>query len=721
MENLTTGVSLPVYALGGSYTAMQKQNYIDNATACISDLGVGTLALHCVALNAMGYDPAQITDAFGTSINAYNLLAAKDFSSATDSDKAYAVLALLHAGDTYSDEIASLAADLAANQTENGTWPDPWGYGYETDVTSAALTALAMADSTDAYSSVITNAKNALIALKNTDGTFPGAYGDSGNANSTAMAIIALASVGLYQEGEGNADGLLMFATGDNKGFIYSDSWSNSYNELATQQSLLALAVVDHYDTATPFFAFDFASGEKAIATATPVSGAVITFSVSPADAVVAVTGQTPRPTGYYDLLAGSYEYSVSKSGYVTKAGSITVTDEQAEAHDAVAVTVALSGISSGDDNNYIYIKIAANDKILYSRKKMALFSDMTPLSALLNTGLDVDYKANGYVTNIEGYEEFGSGTNSGWLYMVNGDEGILNSAGSYKLSSDDELVWFYTTDYTQETSSYSWNSKGIDTSVNSNADGSFTVKVTNDGRNTYVDDGVVVELDAERDQVPAIVAENGFDIIEISAFANGKLRFVLHEGATIVLTDPSMNFVDVEKDSWYYNDVIFAASRRLVLGMPGSMFQPNADVTREMAVAVLHRLHNSPQSNDASFADVPSDSWFAKSVAWAYSAGIVRGDGTGFCTGEQITRQDLAVLLQRYASVLGLDTAPGDGMEIYRDAYKTADWATDALSWAVKNGLMHGRGDFLLDPDGTATRAELVAVLYRLTQLMVK
>ncbi|MGE4353437.1 MAG: DUF4430 domain-containing protein, partial [Oscillospiraceae bacterium] len=421
---------LPIYALGGSYTSGQQQNYIDDTIARIPTLGVGSLALQCIALNAMGYDPAELTDALGTSLDAYALLAAKDFSNVSDSDMAYAIIALLHAGDTYADTITTLTGLLASHQQESGTWPDPWGYGYETDVTSAAVIALAMASS-DTYTAELAEARDALLALRNTDGTFSGASGDVGNANSTAMAMIALASVGLYQEGEDNADGLMMFTTGNNSGFIYSGSWGNSYNELATQQALLALSAIDKYDTATPYLAFDFSAGEKRPAAATPVSGAVVQISVSPADSSVTVEkvisgdegdtfeAQTASPAGYYDLVAGSYNYSVSKSGYVTKGGSFTVTDEQAAANSPVPITVTLIAVSGGDDDNYIYITVKTPDETLYSRNQMLLTADMTPLSALLNTGLDVTVDDD-YVSGVEDYVESGEGANSGWLYKVN-------------------------------------------------------------------------------------------------------------------------------------------------------------------------------------------------------------------------------------------------------------------------------------------------------------
>lgn len=94
-------------------------------------------------------------------------------------------------------------------------------------------------------------------------------------------------------------------------------------------------------------------------------------------------------------------------------------------------------------------------------------------------------------------------------------------------------------------------------------------------------------------------------------------------------------------------------------------------------------------------FRDVPAGAYYAQPVLWAYHAGVVNGCGADtFCPTQAISRQDLTVILYRYACLAGIADA--------------------ALAWAVENGIVYGRDDHRIDPRGTATRAECAALLWR-------
>jgi hypothetical protein len=156
--------------------------------------------------------------------------------------------------------------------------------------------------------------------------------------------------------------------------------------------------------------------------------------------------------------------------------------------------------------------------------------------------------------------------------------------------------------------------------------------------------------------------------------------------------------------------------------GMGGGVFAPGGAVSRAMVAQVLWKLAGSPVVNYAlPFTDVGSGAWYTEAVRWAASARLVQGyeDGT-FRPENPVTRQELATMLYRYAQSKGLGFT---GLWMFRlefdDAGDIADWADEAMHWMVMQGVLNGRGDNLLVPGGTATRAELAAMLHRFSALL--
>ena len=114
--------------------------------------------------------------------------------------------------------------------------------------------------------------------------------------------------------------------------------------------------------------------------------------------------------------------------------------------------------------------------------------------------------------------------------------------------------------------------------------------------------------------------------------------------------------------------------------------------------------------------------SWYEDAVAWATDNEIVLGMGDGsFGTDEPVTREQIAVFLYRYAKYVGLDVSEGGSLAQYSDASEVSDWAQDAMGWAVYVGLFKGNELDELNPDDSATRAEVAALLERLVKLIVK
>ena len=143
--------------------------------------------------------------------------------------------------------------------------------------------------------------------------------------------------------------------------------------------------------------------------------------------------------------------------------------------------------------------------------------------------------------------------------------------------------------------------------------------------------------------------------------------------------------------------------------------------MNRAMLVTVLHRLESKPQADVAvEFADVDSGAYYTDAVAWASENGIVTGTGAGFDPEAPISREQLATILYRYMAKQGVQAEQGS-LSAFTDGGAVSPWAQEAMGYAVGAGLMTGKDGGVLDPQGTATRAEVAVVLRRLVEAMAQ
>ena len=225
--------------------------------------------------------------------------------------------------------------------------------------------------------------------------------------------------------------------------------------------------------------------------------------------------------------------------------------------------------------------------------------------------------------------------------------------------------------------------------------------------------------------QVAAVVDGSGrvTDIIEKSLVENGTAYFCLPGSAKVKIINNAASFSDVRSSDWFASAVTFASSHELFSGMGNGVFAPGAQMTRGMLVTVLWRLEDKPAAASAlSFSDVASGDYFYTAVQWAAANGIVKGytDGS-FQPNKSITREEMAALLNRYMDYLGRDTSVRGDLSRFSDGDKVSAWAADNLSWANGAGVITGRPDGTVDPQGTATRAEVAAMLQRIVSALVK
>ena len=178
--------------------------------------------------------------------------------------------------------------------------------------------------------------------------------------------------------------------------------------------------------------------------------------------------------------------------------------------------------------------------------------------------------------------------------------------------------------------------------------------------------------------------------------------------------------FRDVAPGAWYEEAVRYVYEAGLMQGTTGTTFSPGRTSNRGQIAAILHRLEGSPRAGTPPFTDVAADSYCADAVAWAEKNNIVRGfeDGT-FRPERRITRQQLAAILFRYLEHRGADTAGRADLSRFSDTAAVADYAREAMAWAVSAGLLQGRSDGTLDPAGSATRAQTAVILQRLGALL--
>jgi len=180
--------------------------------------------------------------------------------------------------------------------------------------------------------------------------------------------------------------------------------------------------------------------------------------------------------------------------------------------------------------------------------------------------------------------------------------------------------------------------------------------------------------------------------------------------------------FRDVAANAWYFDAVKFASQKGLFKGTDAARFSPAAPMSRAMLVTVLHRLAGSPAGGTSSFTDVPAGSWYAQPVAWAYGQGVVGGVGGGkFSPNGNVTREQIAAILFRYAKKTGASTSSSGDLGRFTDGGRVGSYALDAVKWAVGCGLLSGKGGGTLDPGGNASRAEVATMFMRFAELTAK
>lgn len=682
------------------FTKEQKQdivNYLINVTAS-ENPKPSDLAKSIIALISMGYDPNDLTTADGVTFSAVDKLVAmiNDENNTTATNiytLPFEIIALKQYGLRYDAALDKLRKSALAQAIEDGGW----GYVYngvtyfDADATTFVLQALAPyyynETGFENITTAINQAKGALIRnLSFNDSGAVVAYGNP-STESTAQLILALTAMGEDPKnnflGKDLTKGLMSMADGSAKGFQYS----GALNAISTEQGFRGLLAIASAEVGTEYSLYHFDTDDLPPAASTNwAQNAIVSFKTIPSDATVVVKRGEDEVAmndahNAYDLPAGDYTYTVSKDGYVTKTGSFTITAEQVAGHEKQTIHVSLVSAGSGSGSSSKDIKVTAKVMVppADQSKRYTYKHDSRSYTNLLTTtskvtvaagssvrdafvtildqnGIDYVEQDNGYFPTIGGWSEYDRGANSGWMYRVNGSVPSV-ALKDYELTGNATIVWYYTDDYSNDYGSESWN----DNSSSSSSSGTTTTPTT------------------PANPVP----------------------------------DKTMPFTDVKSNDWYYQSVQYAYDNGLFSGVSHDSFAPGDSMDRSMLVTVLHSLDGKPAAGKGGFTDVADGAWYANAVAWAAEHGIVSGvSDSAFAPNGAITREQLAVMLYRYAQYKGYDVSKTADLSGYADQGSISDWAAQAVQWACGSGLMTGRSANSLAPAGTLTRAEAATML---------
>ena len=248
------------------------------------------------------------------------------------------------------------------------------------------------------------------------------------------------------------------------------------------------------------------------------------------------------------------------------------------------------------------------------------------------------------------------------------------------------------------------------------NAEKGDTVTVT-----VTPDEGYVLES--------LTVTDKDGDKVSTTKGEDGKYTFTM-PGSTVTVkavfaeegTVSELPFEDVKVEQWFYEAVKYVYDNELMNGISATEFNPNGLLTRGTIAQVLFNLEGADADAAAVFDDVPADAWFADAVNWAAANNIVTGYGDGtFGPDNNITREQMAAILYRYAQFKGYDVSAKGDLTAFTDGDNVSEWATDALAWCVGAKLINGRDNGTVDATGTATRAEIAQIFMNLCENIAK
>ena len=183
----------------------------------------------------------------------------------------------------------------------------------------------------------------------------------------------------------------------------------------------------------------------------------------------------------------------------------------------------------------------------------------------------------------------------------------------------------------------------------------------------------------------------------------------------------PELPFTDVSQEDWYLDAAGYVFSRGIMTGMNETEFGPSVKLSRAQFATILYRMEGEPEAayDAAAFPDVKEGQFYTAPAMWAKGSSVIKGYEDGrFGPADEITREDMALMMYRYANMLGLDTTARGDISGFPDAEKVSGYAADAMKWAVGEEIIKGKEeagkDNIIEPQGTAERAQCATIIMR-------
>ena len=330
------------------------------------------------------------------------------------------------------------------------------------------------------------------------------------------------------------------------------------------------------------------------------------------------------------------------------------------------------------------------------------------------------------------GAKNAGSGENGGFL-QVSGVKYTIDTSIKSTVQADDKGVWIGgpTGQYRVKDVMILQNGKyvALDLKAEYNLAGyNYTLRDLGDGFAMFKGAVNVLDYVMEDYQVLANYVK-GFENKTVKA-TNSPLNAkyagfgadygTMAGSGRITILVPTYSFADVADGAWYYEAVQYVAQQGIMVGVPGGKFEPEAATSRAQLATMLWRLAGAPTGNaDTKFEDLdPQAEWYLEAVKWAYAEGIIKGtSATTFAPNQMVSRQEMATMFYRFSKAMGDETSAKGDLSNFSDGKAVADWAEEAMNWAVGVELISGCGvgdKVVLNAVGETTRAMMATVMMR-------
>ncbi|MBE7042374.1 MAG: hypothetical protein E7399_02650, partial [Ruminococcaceae bacterium] len=182
----------------------------------------------------------------------------------------------------------------------------------------------------------------------------------------------------------------------------------------------------------------------------------------------------------------------------------------------------------------------------------------------------------------------------------------------------------------------------------------------------------------------------------------------------------PSKKFNDLDTTKWYHEDIDYVIENNIMLGTSDTVFAPEENLTRGMLVTILYRIEGEPATNRSiPFADVDMGAYYASAVVWAQQNGIIKGiSETEYAPDMNVTREQLAAIMFRYAQFKGMNTVTTEENLHFEDVSDVSEWAITSMNWGVGKNYIFSRTKGKINPKEAATRAEIAAFIHRFIEV---